>query len=72
VRTVARLLPEIGEAPPGSAMADPGQLFEAIAQFLKHVALARSVLLILEDVHWADQMYCPGARDGATPGALFT
>jgi predicted ATPase len=53
---LSRLLPDIAEAPPGPATADAGQLFEAVARLLEHVASARPILLILEDLHWSDEM----------------
>ena len=53
---LARLLPEIGEAPTARAASDPSQLFEAMAQLLERVASIQPVLLILEDLHWADEM----------------
>jgi tetratricopeptide (TPR) repeat protein len=53
---LSRLLPEIAAAPPGPATADAAQLFEAVAQLLERVASARPVLLVLEDLHWSDEM----------------
>ncbi|MGW3950878.1 helix-turn-helix transcriptional regulator [Streptomyces sp. NPDC004752] len=56
---LARLLPELGEATPARA---PGRhdeegmarLFELTARLLEHVAADRTVVLALEDLHWAD------------------
>jgi DNA-binding SARP family transcriptional activator len=53
---LSRLLPEIGETPPAATASDPAQLFEAMAQLLERMAPAQPVLLILEDLHWADEM----------------
>ncbi|RMB84345.1 helix-turn-helix transcriptional regulator [Streptomyces shenzhenensis] len=56
---LARLLPELGEAAPARA---PGRhdeeglarLFELTARLLERVAADRTVVLVLEDLHWAD------------------
>ncbi|MFF2026042.1 AAA family ATPase [Streptomyces sp. NPDC058171] len=52
---LARLLPELGEAPGGlhdeEAMA---RLFELTARLLERVAAERTVLIALEDLHWSD------------------
>ncbi|MFJ8790108.1 AAA family ATPase [Streptomyces sp. NPDC102462] len=56
---LARLLPELGEATPARA---PGRhdeegtarLFELTARLLERVAADRTVVLALEDLHWAD------------------
>jgi DNA-binding SARP family transcriptional activator len=60
VAELARVLPELAE--PGTAAAEtrdgePGarsRLFEAIAALLADAAAARPVLLVLDDLHWAD------------------
>ena len=55
---LARLLPELGargHGPPQDPV-DYRQLFESVAQLVRHLALPRPVLLILEDLHWADEM----------------
>ncbi|MEV7032154.1 AAA family ATPase [Streptomyces sp. NPDC093272] len=52
---LARLLPEFGEAPAGrhdeQGMA---RLFELTARLLERVAADRTVVVALEDLHWAD------------------
>ncbi|MEU6374611.1 AAA family ATPase [Streptomyces sp. NPDC046909] len=52
---LARLLPELGEAPSGrhdeQSMA---RLFELTARLLERVAADRTVVVALEDLHWAD------------------
>jgi DNA-binding CsgD family transcriptional regulator/tetratricopeptide (TPR) repeat protein len=52
---LARLLPDLG---PPSAGADSevgrGRLFEAIARLLEHAAAGRPLVVVLEDLHWAD------------------
>jgi DNA-binding CsgD family transcriptional regulator/tetratricopeptide (TPR) repeat protein len=55
---LSRLLPDVGPArPPGGDM--PGlaqqQLFGAVLGMLAELAEASPVLLVLEDLHWADQ-----------------
>ncbi|MCZ9348945.1 AAA family ATPase [Streptomyces mutabilis] len=55
---LARLLPELGESAPGT---DGGhdeesmaRLFELTARLLERVAARHTVVLVLEDLHWAD------------------
>jgi DNA-binding SARP family transcriptional activator len=53
-----RLFPEL-EGPEVTPSEDPGgamRLFEAMAQLVGHMAAQRPLLLVLEDVHWADEM----------------
>jgi tetratricopeptide (TPR) repeat protein len=52
---LARLLPEIGADGPGGP-ADPARLFEAVAQLLQRLVASGPLLLLLEDVQWADEM----------------
>ncbi|HEU5319728.1 MAG TPA: AAA family ATPase, partial [Methylomirabilota bacterium] len=55
---LARLLPELqGPVPsaPG-VQADETQLFESALQLLHRLAAIRPVALVLEDMHWADEM----------------
>lgn len=51
---LARLLPELG--PPPTSPVDARRLFEAVAGLLEHLTLANPMVVILEDVHWADEM----------------
>jgi len=53
---LSRLLPELGEPERSADVADPGQLrlFEALAQFVRGVAVAQPLAILIEDVHWAD------------------
>ena len=54
---LARLFPELGteatDLPPGEASA---RLFEAMAQLLRHMTARQRLVLVLEDLHWADEM----------------
>ena len=55
---LGRLVPELGEP---SAAASPHQdgarrLFEAVAQLVKHVVERSPLVLMLEDMHWADEL----------------
>lgn len=60
---MARILPEVGTVIPGVAPAlapaDPGQarfqLFDVIAAFLRRLSSIRPLLVLLEDIHWADE-----------------
>ncbi|MER7724306.1 AAA family ATPase [Streptomyces sp. NPDC096323] len=52
---LARLLPELGEA--GRDAADEhgtARLFELTARLLERISADRTVVLVLEDLHWAD------------------
>ena len=53
---LTRLLPEAGVAglPPASDSALP--LFESVAELVEHIAARHPLVLVLEDVHWADEM----------------
>jgi DNA-binding SARP family transcriptional activator len=54
---IARLLPDLAEAgermprPPGSEL----RLFEAVARLLEQTLAAQPLLVVLEDLHWADE-----------------
>ena len=58
---LASLIPELG-APPAAAMGRRGrthersrhELFDAVIQLLLHAAEAQPLLLVLDDLHWAD------------------
>lgn len=59
---VAALVPELGQALPGlepSPPLEPEQarfrLFESITTFLKNAARNQPIILILDDLHWADR-----------------
>jgi DNA-binding SARP family transcriptional activator len=52
---LSRLLPEAGQPPPGGA-ADVRPVFESVAQVIGVLAGRQPLLIILEDVHWADEM----------------
>ncbi len=52
---LARLLPEVGPAPPPAATgADTLHLFECVARLIAALAARQPLLLVLEDLHWAD------------------
>ncbi len=57
-RELAQLFPQLGDDEPVTPVGDPAQaklrLFEAIVGMLGTVARDQGLLLILEDVHWAD------------------
>jgi DNA-binding SARP family transcriptional activator/predicted ATPase len=72
---LTRLLPEAGVdgLPPGSDSALP--LFESVAELIERVAARQPLVLVLEDVHWADEMSLRllafvGRRIGAWPVLL--
>jgi predicted ATPase len=55
---LARLLPELG-SPPTEAASDPEQdkrrIFYALGGVLSRLAARRPLLLVIEDLHWADE-----------------
>src|SRR6266496_371336 len=54
---LARLVPQLGSrnaAGPGGPLA-PSQLFELLLGMLHRIAERTAVLLVVEDLHWADQ-----------------
>ena len=56
-RELGRLLPELGPGDGESATPpDYLQLFEGVSLLLSHVADQQPTVLILEDLHWADEM----------------
>jgi tetratricopeptide (TPR) repeat protein len=54
---LARLLPELADAaaPPPEDPVHRRRLFEAVAALVRHLARTRPILLVLEDLHWADE-----------------
>jgi predicted ATPase len=54
---LARLLPELspGAAVPAPAEIRPAQLLELILGVLERLSARQPVLLVIEDLHWADQ-----------------
>jgi DNA-binding SARP family transcriptional activator/tetratricopeptide (TPR) repeat protein len=55
VPEVSRKLPGLTPAPPGDPENDRYRLFEAIATLFGAIAAASPLLLILDDLHWADR-----------------
>jgi pimeloyl-ACP methyl ester carboxylesterase len=55
---LARLLPEVmaAGAPPPPARVDYRRLFEMLAHVMAHLAARDTLLLVLEDLHWADEL----------------
>ncbi|MFE2302754.1 AAA family ATPase [Streptomyces sp. NPDC059445] len=53
---LARLLPELAPTPRGRQYEEDGmaRLFELTARLLERVAADRTVVVVLEDLHWAD------------------
>src|SRR4051812_15193729 len=51
---LARLVPELGEPPPGEGVR-PAQLLELVIGAVARVGRDRPLMLVVEDVHWADR-----------------
>jgi class 3 adenylate cyclase len=58
VAELAQVFPQLGEAPPAVVTADPAQaklrLFESVVGLLELWGRASTLLVVLDDVHWAD------------------
>jgi DNA-binding CsgD family transcriptional regulator len=55
---LAPLLPGLADSPPGEPVADPtaqARLFEGLLSLLEGLGAAAPVLLVIEDMHWADR-----------------
>src|SRR6266446_475329 len=54
---LARLLPAVGGGPPpASGPTDVRLIFESVTQLIGHLASRHPLLIVLEDLHWADEM----------------
>src|SRR5262245_11711459 len=55
---LARLFPEIadGPGPPPSGIEEGPRIFEAVAHLLRLLATEQPVILVIEDLHWCDDM----------------
>src|SRR5262245_29272124 len=55
---LARLFPDIaeGSGPPPGGVEDGIRIFEAVANLLRRVGAARPLIILLEDLHWCDDM----------------
>jgi DNA-binding SARP family transcriptional activator len=51
---LSRLLPELGAAPADTVEAR--RLFDAVTALLSHLTAMQPLVLVLEDLHWADEM----------------
>jgi DNA-binding CsgD family transcriptional regulator len=52
---LARLLPELSSDGGAQALPDPTRLFEVVFLLLEGLAADRPVVVVCEDIHWADQ-----------------
>jgi predicted ATPase len=56
-KDLARLFPELGEPQrERTTSEDYVRLFEAFARAIQHLAAVRPLVIVLEDLHWADDM----------------
>lgn len=53
---LARLLPELGGRAPAGPTDDPIPIFEAVGEVMRALATRQPLLVVIEDVHWADKM----------------
>jgi DNA-binding CsgD family transcriptional regulator/tetratricopeptide (TPR) repeat protein len=52
---LARLIPELDDTAVAAEPVSPGRLFELLLGVLHRVAQRRALLLVIEDLHWADR-----------------
>lgn len=52
---VGRLLPDLPEPPPAEPETQRYRLFDAVTELLSALATSAPVLLVLDDLHWADK-----------------
>jgi class 3 adenylate cyclase len=55
VSEVRRRFPDIPEAPPLEPDAERLRLFESVSAFVRNAAAANPLVLLLDDLHWADK-----------------
>jgi DNA-binding SARP family transcriptional activator len=55
VPEIGRRLPELESPPPGDPETDRYRLFEAVVTLLGAIAASEPLLLVLDDLHWADR-----------------
>ncbi len=55
VSEIRRRLPDLPEAPPLEGDAERLRLFDSVASFVRSAAAANPLVLILDDLHWADK-----------------
>jgi DNA-binding SARP family transcriptional activator len=55
---LARLFPEVADvpSPPPSGIEDGPRIFEAVAHVLRQTAAGHPLVIVLEDLHWCDDM----------------
>jgi DNA-binding SARP family transcriptional activator/tetratricopeptide (TPR) repeat protein len=52
---LAKLLPELGEPRSATVGGNPIRVFEAVSHFLRELVSSRPLLLVLENLQWADE-----------------
>src|SRR5262245_28706256 len=52
---LAKLLPELGEPRSGTIGGNPTRVFEAVAHFLRDLVATRPLLVVVENLQWADE-----------------
>jgi class 3 adenylate cyclase len=55
VSEVRERFPDVPEAPPLESEAERLRLFESVASFLRHAAAEQPLVVVLDDIHWADK-----------------
>ncbi|MEX2159951.1 MAG: AAA family ATPase [Dehalococcoidia bacterium] len=55
ISEVRERFPDISESPPLEAEAERVRLFDSVAEFLRNATNATPIVLVLDDIHWADK-----------------
>src|SRR5262249_51911873 len=55
VPEIRKRIPDLPPSPPADPNGEQMRLFESVTSFLRNASKANPIMLLLEDLHWADQ-----------------